>query len=174
MSKTRQQKQDNLQSLQQNLKEVKSIVLVDYCGLKVKETEELRRALKKEACKYFVAKKTLLKLALKDINLDSSNIDALVGGIGMIFGFEDEVAPARIVADFAKKYQALKIHGGFLDQEFVDENKIRELAKLPTKDQMMAKTVATIKAPITSFVFALKGNLNNLVYVIKAIQADKA
>ncbi len=170
MPKTRQQKEEAIKNLKEELAKMKSLVFVDYYGLKVKDINELRKLLKDKACKYLVAKKNLLKLALKKTGLKTIDLDKITGGVGLVFGFEDDLSPAKLVAAFAKKHQQLSIQGGILEQEFIEVDRVKALARLPSRDQLVAQVVGTIKAPLTNLVYVLKGNLKNLVYILSAIK----
>jgi len=172
MAKTRQQKEEAVKDLIDKVKKAKSLVFVNFDGLKVKEIEELRKNCRAENVDYLVAKKTLMKKAFKDAGLviDLKDFDREVA---TVFGHEDEVAPARIVQDFAKEHEALVAFGGVLEKAFVDQAKIIELSKLPSKDELLAKVVGSIKAPVSGFVNVLSGNLRNLVYVLNAVKESK-
>lgn len=172
MAKTKQQKEQAVKDLIDKIKKSKSLVFVNFNGLKVKEVEELRKNCRAENVEYLVAKKTLMKRAFKDAGLEI-DLKNLEKEVATVFGYEDEVAPARIVQDFAKDHEALVAFGGFLENNFVDQAKVIELSKLPSKDQLLAKVVGSIKAPVSGFVNALSGNLRNLVYALNAVKDSK-
>lgn len=174
MSKTREQKSDMLAALTQKVKDAKSLVFVKFDKLTMVEGEELRRKLKKENSEYLTSKKTLLNIALKENNL---KVDArgLEGQVGTIFGYEDEVAPAKTVSAFIKEHaEKMTFSGGVLEGKFLNASEVAELAKLPSKQELYAKVVGSINAPISGFVNALAGNLRNFVYVLKAIEEKKS
>lgn len=173
MPKTREQKQQIVQTLQQDLKTAKSMVFVDYYGLKVKEVEELRKSLKEHKCKYFVCKKTLLKLALNDTNIKDVEFDKIQGGVGLIFGLENELEPAKIAMKFAKNHEQLSINGGIFESKFISADEVKILANLPSKNELIAQVMATIKAPVNNLVYVLNGCLRNLVYVLSSIKDNK-
>jgi len=115
-------------------------------------------------------KKTLFKIALpRTIELDPRKLE---GEIAAAFGYQDEIGLAKILYDFSKKNENLKIAGGIIDGIFFQKEEIISLAKLPSKEQLLAKLVGTINAPIAGFVNALKGNLRNLVYILSNIKAN--
>jgi large subunit ribosomal protein L10 len=172
MAKTRQEKEQALQILSQDLKDSKSAVFANFQGLKVKESEELRKKCRDLNIKYIASKKTLLKNALKDLNLEVDT-KAFDGGVAVILGKEDEVAPAQIIADFAKKHELVSVFGGMLEGSFIDSKKVIELSKLPSKEQLLAKLVGTINAPVSGFVNVLAGNIRNFVNVLSAIKDTK-
>jgi large subunit ribosomal protein L10 len=99
------------------------------------------------------------------------------GQLAAIFGYEDEVAPAKVVDTFlADKENAGKIAflGGVLEGRFIDKDQVTALAKIPSREELYAKLVGSMNAPVSGFVNALAGNLRNLVGVLKAIEEKKA
>lgn len=174
MPKTKLQKQEILRNLVEKSKKAKSIVFTKFDGLGVKENEELRNSLKEENSEYYVAKKTLLDLAFKDKNLEALDVRGFEGKVAAVFGYDDEVAPAKIVDKF-KKTNEEKIHfvGGILDNKFITADEVTALAKLPSKQELYAKIVGSINAPVSGFVNVLAGNLRGLVTVLKAIEEKK-
>lgn len=173
MAKTRVQKEQNVQALSEQLKNAKSLVFANFQGLKVKESEELRKLCKDEQIVYMASKKTLVQKALEQAGMNMKVTD-FEGSVSVAFGIGDEVAPARVLADFAKKHEAVKIYGGVLEGNFIDGAKVTALAKLPTKQQLLGQLVGTLNAPVSGFVNVLAGNLRGLVTVLGAIKEQKA
>lgn len=152
---------------------MKSAVFADFKGLKVKDITELRRLCQGQKISYGVAKKTLIRIAAKNAGLDF-NPDSMDGSYAMACGLEDEVAPAKMLADFVKKHEALKILGGILEGKTVDKTAIGFLAKLPSKQELLAKLVGSLQSPISGLVNVLAGNLRGLVRVLNAYQKSKS
>ena len=173
MAKTKQQKEQTLSVLTNSLKNAKAAVFTNFQGLKVSESEELRDICRKQNITYVASKKTLLKKALNDAGYE---IDArsFQGGVATIFGLEDEVAPAQIIANFAKKHNVVRIFGGILEGKFIESSKVEMLSKLPSKQQLLGQLVGTLNAPISGFVNVLAGNLRGLVNVLNGIKEKKA
>ena len=174
MAKTKQEKQDIVKDFTEKVKNSKSLVFANFAGLSVKETEELRKKCRTENVGYMVAKKTLMKIAFKEADIKDVDPKTFDNSIATVFGFEDEVAPARIVQEFSKEHEALQAFGGILEGLFVDQAKVIELSKLPSKEQLLAMVVGSIKAPVSGFVNVLSGNLRNLVYVLSAVKESKS
>ncbi len=171
MPKTRQQKEEILNKVLENIKNSKSVVFANFEGLKVKEVEELRKKCKEAGVEYFVAKKTLLKKALEEEGY--SDYD-LPGEVGSAFSMEDEVAAAKVLNDFAKDHEQLQFIAGILENNMIDAEGVKNLAKLPSKDELLAKMVGSLKAPVSGFVNVLSGNLRGLVQVLNAIKEQKS
>lgn len=173
MAKTRQQKEDFIKNFNEKLQQAKSIVFVHFDGLKVKEIEELRKLFRAEKIDYVVAKKTLLKKAFEKAGIENYDPATFEKEVGVAFGIEDEVAPARIIQQFSKNHEALQAFGGVLENSFVGQEKVIELSRLPSKEELLAKVVGTINAPVSGFVNVLAGNLRKLVYVLSAVKDSK-
>ncbi len=173
MAKTKQQKKQEVKELTDKFTEAKATVFASYQGLTVNETEDLRKGLRSEGAELKMAKKRLLKLVLKEQGLDENKINDFSGSLTVAFGYEDEVAPAKIMAKFAKDNEAMQIFGGLLGKVFITTEEIKNLAVLPSRQELLAKTVGTIQAPIAGFVNVLSGNIKNLVYTLNAIKESK-
>ena len=172
MAKTKQQKEQTLSVLIDSLKNAKATVFTNFQGLKVSESEELRDICRKQNITYVASKKTLLKKALEKAGYE---IDAgsFQGGVATVFGMEDEVAPAQIIAAFAKKHNVVRIFGGILEGKFIEASKVEMLSRLPSKQQLLGQLVGTLNAPISGLVNVLAGNLRGLVNVLNGIKDKK-
>ncbi len=173
MPKTKQQKEETVKMLADKMKEAKSLIFINFRGLKVKEVEELRRKCRQEEIDYLVAKKTLINLAFKESGLNDISSKKLENEVATVFGIKDEVTPAKIIQDFAKSHESLNIIGGLIEGKFISREKIIELSKLPSKDQLLSMVIGSIKAPVSGFVNVLSGNLRSLLYVLNAVKDSK-
>lgn len=174
MAITKQQKEQIVKELAENLSEAKSVVFADFQGLKMPEIDELRSKCIEEGIGYTVAKKTLLNIALEKAGIKEVDAKEIEGSIATAFGFEDEVAPAKVLADFAKAHEALEIKGGILENDLAPAEEIIKLSKLPSKTELYAKVVGSINAPVSGFVNVLAGNIRGLVYALNAIKETKS
>lgn len=165
---TRAQKEQVVKDLSAKIKDGKVLIFSDYAGTTVVKMKELRDELRKTDSSYKITKKKLIDLALKDAGIEASVLD-LEGQIGIAIGKGDEVSAAKVLATFAKANKNFKILQGVLENKVISGKDVLALAMLPSKDQLLAKLVGTINAPISGFVNALAGNLKNLVGVLKAI-----
>jgi large subunit ribosomal protein L10 len=175
MAKSRQQKEESFQSLKDGFANAKSVIFVNFDGLTVTDTQEFRSAIRAEGLSYLVAKKTLLKLALKENNLSEVDESIFERGVGTIFGSDDVVAPAQIVDKFAKDHEAMTILGGVMmenptGERFMSLAQVEALAKLPSKDVLLGRLLGSINAPVSGFVNVLAGNIRGLVNVLSQIK----
>ncbi len=167
MAKTRQQKEQDLQELNDRVKGAKSIVLADYRGTTVKEIDTFRRALGNEGVASKVYKVSLVKKAFEANNIDASSLDYKTPVI-LAVSQDDEVAPARIIKNVSKDVKTINILSGVLDGTFAGRDQVLALAELPSKDELRAKLVGTINAPVSGFVNVLAGNIRGLINVLNA------
>ena len=173
MPKTKEQKKQIVDNLAEKLSNFKSLVFTDYKGLTVAEASAIRKLAKEQGAEYIVAKKTLINLALDKAGLKDIDVKSLTGNVALIIGFEDEVAPAKIAANFAKDHEALKLLGGIMEQKYIDLAQVELLSKIPSKAELLAKLVGSLNSPVSGFVNVLAGSLRGLVYVLNAIKESK-
>ncbi len=169
----RNQKEEIVKGLSEELKNSKAAVFTDYRGLKSSEMNALKKELKKEGTNLSVVKKSLIALSLKNAEIDL-DVDSMEGQLAVTVSSEDEVVSAKILSKFAKSNENLKILGGTLGKKGMTMDEVLALAKLPGKEELLAKVVGSLNAPISGFVNVLSGNTRGLVSVLKAIQEKKA
>lgn len=133
------------------LKAAQTGVLVDYRGLTVEEDTNLRNQLRAAGCKYFVIKNTLLKLATKEVGLDGLD-EALHGPTAIAVSNDDAVAPAKVLAEFAKKNDKLELKSGFMDGAVMSLDEVKTLAATPNMETLIAKMMGSLNAPISGLV----------------------
>jgi large subunit ribosomal protein L10 len=138
-------------------------IFVDYSGLTVIESEEIRgnlvkQALKMQVIRNRIAKRVLMEAAGVDLN------EILRGPIAVIYGNEDPVEAARIVLDVAKLSTKLEVRGGFVEGKSLDDKEVDALSKLPTKDQLLAQILGAIQSPAQTFVSGINEILSNLEF----------
>jgi large subunit ribosomal protein L10 len=168
---TKKQKEKIIEKFKQNLEKQKSMVFVDFRGLSVPEISDLKRELKKLGAKFLVIKKTLFKIASKDVDKElSEKIEDLEGQPAVVFSFEDEIAAAKSVYNFAKKNEKLKILGGFFEKLFRDKETTIQFAQIPSKAELVARLVGSFKSPILKLDNALIYNLRALSSVLVQIK----
>ena len=160
-----------LEELKQKADQAKSIALADYRGLNVGQITKLRSLVKEAGGELLVTKNTLLKLALKNDQLNQT--EALTGPTLVLFANDDEVTPLKAVAEFARENEMPKLKAGFLGKEFLSIDKITYLSKLPSRQELQAKFVSQMAAPLSGLVNLLSGSLRNLVYVLNALKKNK-
>lgn len=137
----------------EKFKTAKSSVIVEYRGLSVREITELRRALLAENIEFKVLKNNFVVRATEELNLKDLH-DSLKGPNAFAFS-DDAVAPARVLAKFAKKHQHLVLKRGVVEGKIVDAEELKSIAKLPNRDGMISMLMGMMQSPIRSFAYAL-------------------
>lgn len=173
MPKTRVQKEVLISQLEEKLQSAKSAVLVDYKGLKVKETEELRGLLRAKAVDFHIVKNTLVKIAFKKHGIEFDEA-IFTKPVAIAFAMKDEIAPAKEIDLFAKKHEALEILCGILENKMITAEIVKQLASLPSREELLAKMVGSIASPLSGMVNVLAGNLRGLVNVLNSYKEKKA
>ncbi|MBD3269926.1 50S ribosomal protein L10 [Candidatus Peregrinibacteria bacterium] len=173
MAITRDKKVEVLKDLEDKFSRAQAVYFAKYNGLSVKEAGDLRAKLREAGIDYVVAKKTLMKLAAKNQNLPELSDEVLEGPISAVFGYDDVVAPSKIIKNFDAKGEKVSLTGGILERELIDKAQALQLASLPSKLELIAKLVGTMKAPISGFHGALHGVMSKFVRTLDAYKATK-
>lgn len=148
-------------------------VVTDFKGMSVEELTGLRVALRAAGGEYHVVKNTLARIALADTD-HSSVAPALKNNSAIALGFQDPVGVAKALSDFAKTNKKLEIRMGALDGKAMTAAQVDELAKLPSKEQLLAQALATMNAVPTNFVSLMANMVRPLLYALKALEEKKA
>lgn len=169
---TREKKEQLVVAMEKSLIKSKMTVLINFQGLKVKEIQDLKKKLQEKGIGFEIIKNSLFKIALRkaDLKIDESVLDQ---PIAIVWGLEDEVEPARLIVEFKKTAESLKIVGGIVNKSYADEIIIKQLAALPTRPELYAKLVGSLNAPIFQLVNVLQGNLKSLVSILDQYQKQK-
>lgn len=165
MAKSREQKEKLVKEYVEKIEKAKSIVVLDYKGLKVKDSEELRGKLLENGSEFLVTKNSLLKLALKERGIDIPK-EYYTKPLAMAFSYQDEVLGVKELDAFTKDHEELEVIGGFMGDEYLETDRVKALAALPSKEELYGKVVGTIAAPLSGMVNVLSGNIRGLVNIL--------
>lgn len=168
MPLNKEQKQKIVEKLKEKINKQKSMVFVAVDGLKAADIFDLRKKLKETDCQLQVIKKTLANIAFKKEKL-KFDVKTLEGQFALVFGFGDEVSPAKTAYQFSLSNENLKILGGFFEDKFRSAEEMIDLAKIPSKQELFARVVGSISSPISGFVNVLQANIKGLICVLKQI-----
>jgi len=169
----RTEKEQVVQELAQRLTDTQATFLADYRGINVEQATQLRRELTQAGVEYRVVKNNLLKLAAQGTPSEALQ-SYCAGPTAIAFSGDDPVAPAKILSKFAKSIDAFELKAGILSGKFLSVADINALADLPSRDELLAKALSTMNAPITNFVGTMAAIPRSLVQVLNAISQDKA
>lgn len=173
MSKTRAQKEEVVSELTDKFKRMKSAAFVSVAGYTMKDADGMRVKGREAGVDVLVTKKAFLKIAAEQAGVAGFDPKAFDGSVLTAFSFNDEVAGAKLLAGLLKERDQMKFLGGILEGIPVDAVKVKTLSKLPGKQELLAKLVGSLNAPVSGFVNVLAGNLRGLVTVLKAVQDKK-
>ena len=148
-------------------------VITDFKGMTVEELTNLRVALRNAGGEYLVVKNTLARIALTDGTHDAIK-DKFHDNCGVAFGFDDPVAVAKALSDFAKQSKLFELRCASLDGKAMDAAQIDALAKLPGKEQLLGQLLGTMNAVPTNFVSLFANMVRGLLYALKGIEDQKA
>ena len=145
----------------------KNLFITGFWGLGAHDLGGLRCSLKNVSSKYLVVKNSIAKRALKESKLDDL-LSSIEGGVGIAFGGKDPVTTIKTLVDFGKSHKALDIRAGYLDGKLLDKSQIKQIAMLPSREELLTKLVWTMNSPVSGFVNVLAGVLRSFIYVVKA------
>lgn len=166
---TRIQKEELIKELADKLKRQKSLVFTDFSGLGVSDIQDLRRKLKEVDAEYKITKKTLIKLALEKAKKEI-DVAQFRGQIALVFGYKDPITLFKVISEFSKAKENLKISGGLMENKFLTKEEIEELAELPSKEELLARIVGGIRAPISGFINVVQGNIFGFINLLKQLK----
>ena len=162
-----------VQEITDKIKASKSVVFVDYNKLTVKEVSELRSKCKKAGCEYKVYKNTLVRKAFNDLGFNDFDAD-LNGPTAVAFG-SDETCAAKVMVEASKDLQdKIVLKSAFVDNAYVDKNGVKALASMPSREELVAKMLGSMQAPLSNFVGVLGNLVSGVVRVLNAIAQQKA
>ncbi len=165
-------KSDKIDEIKAKAEKAQVAVLTEYKGYTVEEITSLRRALQKDGGDYMVTKNTLAKIALKGTDFEVL-ADSLTGPIAIAFGFDDQVSPAKAVSKFIKDTKKGAILGGALDGKLLDAKEVEALAKLPSKEELIAKILGSINSPASGIVGSVNAVMAQLTRAMAAVRDQK-
>lgn len=158
MAITKDKKGQILKKLEEKFSKAQAVYFAENKGLTVKDVSALRKKLRESGIDFVVAKKTLMKLAAKNQNLPEITDEIMTGPIAAVIGYEDMIIPSKIVKDFgATVDNRVVLTGGIMEGKLLSKAQATELASLPSKQELLARLVRTIKGPISGFYMVLKG-----------------
>jgi large subunit ribosomal protein L10 len=160
------QKIEILHDTQERIRDVQGIYLADFSGMSVEKLSMLRKRCREQQVQFRVIKNTLLKLAFHDRGV--TELDPyLEGPTGLVFSPVNEMAPAKILADFAKEHERPRIKAAVVNGRLFDEKAIAVLATLPSREVLLSQLLATLIAPMSQFLAAIDATLR-----LPAVMAD--
>lgn len=167
----RPEKEREVALLEERFRRSRAMVFTDFRGLSAQEMVELRRLLRKSELEYRVIKNTLARLAAQRAGV---KIDEFLDGpTGICFGYDDPTLPFKLALEVAKRYKQYRIKGGIIEGELVGPKEVEYLAKLPSREELLAKLAATLGGPIQRLALDLKAIIQRFAIVLREVQKVK-
>lgn len=164
--------QETVSKITDELGQIQAMWVVDYRGLTVKESHELRQKIRDAGAEMKVYKNTLMRLALGQAELPDMGT-VLEGPSAFVFCNEDPVASAKAIKEFAKGNENLQVKGGIMDGAFVDETQVKAIADLPSREELIAKLLGTISNPLVQTVRVLNAPMEAFARAVNQIAETK-
>lgn len=169
----RAEKASFVEDLRDRLNRAPVVYLTDFTGLDVKSITKLRRSLKDSGAEYLVVKNRLAKLAFAETELPDVSSE-LVGPTGVILGYDDVVAPAKALTDFAKEHDKKPVFKlGILENEILQPEQINRIANLPSRDQLYAMLAGALEAPMAMLATALEAKVQEMAGLLDALKEER-
>ena len=163
-----------IESTTEKIKNSSGIYFTNFTGMNVIQATELRKQFRDNNVEYLVTKNTLMKLAAKDAGFDGSFDEMLNGQIATAFSIDDPTSPAKVIKNFRKQHKdCLEVVGVVFEGKIFDAEKYKELADLPSKEELLAKFIGAIGQPMNQMACILNGAMSKLVGVLASLKNSK-
>lgn len=172
MALRRSQKEGVVKGIAERFQGAQGVILTEYSGLKVSQLTELRREIKKVQGDFRVLKNRLVKRALAESDMKGL-VEYFKGPIGVAFSSSDPVALTKVIAKYVESFEALKLKVGFVAGKVVNAKELQQISKLPSKEELYAKLLGTLQAPIQGLLRAMQGVPQKLVIALSGIKDKK-
>lgn len=167
------QKQQALRETSERIAGVRGIYLADFTGMSVEKLSLLRKKCREQKVQFKVVKNTLLKRAFHEHGITALD-SYLEGPTGLVFSPVSEVAPARILADFAKEHERPRIKAAVVEGRLFDDRAIAVLATLPSREVLLAQLLGTVIAPLTHFLAAIEATVRLPATMADVLEREKS
>ena len=166
------QKIEFVKELTEKLSRAKGIYLADFSGLTVQEAVDFRKKLKEKGVEYRVAKNTLIKIAVEEAKIEGLS-EFLVGQTEIAMSYDDPASPAKLFYDFAKEHEKMKVKAFWLEGEVFGAEKFEQIAKLPSRNELLSRFIGDLQSPIRTFAATLQASISTLVATLNGLKASK-
>ncbi len=171
---TREQKKEKVAELIEKFKSAQSYFFVDFTGMTVEITNQFRRELKNNQMELKVAKNTLIKRALNEIEGLNTIEHNFFGPTGIIFGYGDPILPARVIKEKYEKEQRPVFKGAIVEGVYYGADQLKTLASLPSKADIIASILGSLNAPVSGIVGSINSLMRDLASVIEEVAKKKS
>jgi large subunit ribosomal protein L10 len=170
----RSEKETVIAELRERIDRAPALYLTDFQGLNVKSMTKLRRSLRKAGAEYVVVKNRLAQRAFQETPDMPDVSGTFEGPTGLVFGYEDAVATAKALSDFAKEHdQRPAVKLGIMDRQVLDAAQVARLASLPPREQLLAELAGVMQAPLANLVAVLEAKVQEMAGLLDALRAER-
>ncbi len=170
----RAHKETFVTELRERIDRAPVLYLTDFTGLDVKAMTQLRRTLKGSGAEYLVVKNRLALRVFTEYEDFPDITGSLAGPTGLVFGYEDAVAAAKALSDFAKEHDKRPVFKlGVMEKQVLQPEQIDKMASLPSRDQLLAQLVGAFEAPMAALASALEGKVQEMVGLLDALRIER-
>ncbi len=173
MAITRKKKEQVVSDLKKFFSDSSIVIFTDFKGMGVEKLSRLRTKVRENGGSYVVAKKSLINLALKEEKIEGVDVLNMEGEIAVAFSKEDPVSLTKAIYDFAEEEKRPSMISAVMDDEVLELDRLKRLALIPSREELLTKLVGSLNAPISGLVRTLNGNISGLVYALSAIADSK-
>jgi large subunit ribosomal protein L10 len=167
------EKEQILRDTSERIRDVSGIFLADFTGMSVEKLSLLRKKCREQQVQFKVIKNTLLRRAFHERGI--SELDPyLEGPTGLVFSTTQQVAPARILADFAKEHERPRIKAAVVDGRLLDDHAVAVLASLPSREVLLSQVLGTFLAPLTQFLGAVEATLRLPAVMAQVLEEERS
>ncbi len=163
-----------ISAIQDKVSRAQGMFFTDFSGITVEKISELRREFRKSGVDYIVVKNTFVRKALEKVGGYDGVYKNLVGPTGIAFSYDDPVAPAKIIQKFQEQNEKLSCKACVLDKQIYDGKKLKELAQIPSRAEIVASVLGSLQSPISGIVGSINAVMRDVVGVLDAIEKKKA
>ena len=163
-----------VEELSEKIKMSSALYFTKYTGMNVEQASDLRQSFADNSVEFVVSKNTLTKLAAEKAGLDKDMFNEFLSGqIAIAYAGDDPTAPAKVIKDFSKENECLEVVGLYFDGELYSPEKYKEIASLPSREELLTKFVVALNYPMTSVLYSLKASMTNLVNALNNLKEQK-
>lgn len=173
MAKTKEQKQKMLDNYKEKLKENPNYFLVNTDKVSMPRITELKMSLEESNSTFVVVKNTLFKIAADETE-QPVQTQEIEGPTGVVFCGGEVTQPAKALKELQKEYEVMETKSAVLFGEFADAKKVKQLAEIPSREELLSKLVGSMNSPVSGFMSAVKGNVRQLIFALKDLQKKQA
>ena len=160
--------------LAEKIKLSSALYFTKYTGMNVEQAANLRQTFNDNSIQFLVSKNTLTKIAVEKAGLNKELFDEFLSGqIAIAYAGEDPTAPARVIKDFTKENECLEVVGLYFDGKICSPEKFKEIANLPSEEELLTKFVLSLNFPMTSILYCLQSKMNSFVNVLNSLKEQK-